>query len=173
MKSQAAALISTENATRQSVEIACNNTVDKGNGVPDPQLPCGSPAVHGGPGEQSVQTAVFESYCAWFTQNFRGIEATMERIDPSGSVVEFHGRPLVGIDVHTDANNVTAIRLTFATNSHERVFDISGVKALHIERDAAGFPMFLELRRDDETIVLRFTGAVRSAPTYSRNSWGE
>jgi hypothetical protein len=108
-------------------------------------------------------------------RNFKGIEASMERVEPDGSrVVEFQGRPVVAMRARIGANAVRTIELTFATaNKHTRVFDIAGVKAIQLERDAAGFPTSLELACDTEKTVLRFTGDVHTTPIYSRNSWGE
>lgn len=123
---------------------------------------------------QPAQGTTFDPYCEWFGKNFKGIQASMEHIEPDGShVVEFQNRPLISIQAHIGANNVRGIRFTFAVNKHTRVFEITGVRAIHLEHDAAGFPKFLELTNDDETLVLRFTGNVQSAPTYSGNSWGE
>jgi hypothetical protein len=98
----------------------------------------------------------------------------MERVEHDGSrTVEFRNFPLVGIRAHRLENGVNAISMTFAANNHERRFDITGVKAIQLERDAAGFPTVAEFVSESERVVLRFTGGAQTTPTYSANSWGE
>jgi hypothetical protein len=98
----------------------------------------------------------------------------MERVEQDGThVVEFPNFPLVKIRAHRLENGVDAISLTFAVNNHERRFEITGVKAIELERDAAGFPTLVELVSESEKVVLRFTGGTQTRPIYSGNSWGE
>jgi hypothetical protein len=98
----------------------------------------------------------------------------MERVALDGTrVLEFHNWPLVAIRAHRLENGVNAIGLTFAANSHERRFEITGVNAIHLERDAAGFPTVAEFECASERVVLRFTVEAAATPIYSANSWGE
>jgi len=71
------------------------------------------------------------------------------------------------------ANAVSVIGLTFGVNGHKRLYEVSGVKSVQLERDAAGFPTRLELAGSNEKTVLWFTGSPRPGPIYSQNSWGE
>jgi hypothetical protein len=113
-------------------------------------------------------------FCEWLACSFRGIEASLERVDRNGSrVVELPNRPLVAIQAHLLANGVPAIALTFAANSHEPLWEITGVKAIHLEQDAAGFPTLVEFVSDSERVLLRFTESPRTVPVSSSNSWGE
>ncbi len=91
----------------------------------------------------------------------------------SNQVVEFQNRPLIGLQTHLLKNDVDAIGLTFAVKDQSRVFEITGVKSIQLELDAAGWPKELELGCDAERVVLRFSGTVQAAPVYSGNSWGE
>jgi hypothetical protein len=160
------------NEISEAPEVSCCSTCDKAD--PVSERGSNSDLKRDGAGPQPVDAAVFQSYCEWFTRNFSGIEAGMERIEPNGGrVVEFQGRPLVAMRARVGVNAVRAIELTFATNDHTRVFDLTGVRAIQLERDGAGFPKLLELACDTEKIVLHFTGTAQAAPTYSRNSWGE
>ena len=68
---------------------------------------------------------------------------------------------------------VSAIGLRYSTNGIQQLREIAGVKAIHLERDAAGFPTAVEFVSEFERVVLRFTGSTATAPAYSRNSWGE
>lgn len=98
----------------------------------------------------------------------------MERVEHDGTrVVEFRNFPLVRIRAHRLEYGVNAISLTFAANNHERRFEITGVKAIQLERDAAGFPTVVELVSESERVVLRFTGGAQTTQTYTANSWGE
>ena len=114
------------------------------------------------------------SLCDWLTSTFRGIEGSLERIEHDGSrVVEFQDRSLASLRAYVQANGVPAIGLTFCTDGHQLLREITGVKAIHLERDAAGFPTAVEFVSEFERVVLRFTGSTATAPAYSRNSWGE
>ena len=86
---------------------------------------------------------------------------------------EFENWPLAAIRAHRLENGVNAIGLTFATNKHERRFEITGVNSIQLERDAAGFPTVTEFVTERERIVLRFTERPRGTPIYTGNSWGE
>jgi hypothetical protein len=98
----------------------------------------------------------------------------MERVDNDGTrTAEFQNWPLLAIRAHRLKNGVNAIGLTFAANSHERRFEITGVNAIHLEHDAAGFPTVVEFVSESERVVLRFTERARTTPIYSGNSWGE
>jgi hypothetical protein len=98
----------------------------------------------------------------------------MERVAEDGtSVVEFEHFPLTAIQARRLENGVSAIGLTFAINAHERWFEITGVKAIQLERDAAGFPTALQFVSERERVVLRFTARVRTARLDRGNSWGE
>lgn len=111
------------------------------------------------------------SLCAWLTSTFRGIEGSLERIKRDGSrVVEFQDRSLVSMRAYVQANGVPAIGLTFSTKGYRQLREITGVKAIHLERDAAGFPTAVEFVSEVERVVLRFTGSTATAPAYSRNS---
>jgi hypothetical protein len=118
--------------------------------------------------------AYCESYCEWMTRNFGGMEASMECIEAGGNrAVEFRNRPLMSMQVYVGANAVSVIGLTFGVNGHKRLYEVSGIKSIQLERDAAGFPTKLELVGNNEKTVLWFTGNPQPAPTYGRNSWGE
>jgi hypothetical protein len=98
----------------------------------------------------------------------------MERVEHDGArIVEFRNFPLVEIRAHRLENGVKAISMTFAANNHGRRFEITGVKAIQLERDAAGFPTLVEFVSESERVVLRFTGGAEITPIYNGNSWGE
>ena len=119
-------------------------------------------------------TGSWDSWCEWLGRTVAGIATSMERVEHDGSrTVEFRNFPLVGIRARQLENGVKAISITFAANNHERRFDITGVKAIQLERDAAGFPTVAEFVSESERVVLRFTGGAQTTPTYSANSWGE
>jgi hypothetical protein len=77
------------------------------------------------------------------------------------------------IRAHRLENGVNAIGLTFAVNDHERHFEITGVNAIQLERDAAGFPVVAEFVAESERVILRFTKGAPPTPIYTGNSWGE
>ena len=119
-------------------------------------------------------TGSCDSWCEWLGRTVAGIATSMERVEHDGSrTVEFRNFPLVGIRAHLLENGVKAISMTFAANSHERRFEITGVNAIHLEHDAAGFPTVVEFVSESERVVLRFTERARTTPIYSGNSWGE
>ena len=119
-------------------------------------------------------TGTWNSCCEWLSRNVKGIAASMERVGHEGSrIVEFENWPLAAIRAHRLENGVNAIGVTFATNKHERRFEITGVNSIQLERDAAGFPTVTEFVTERERIVLRFTERPRGTPIYTGNSWGE
>lgn len=121
-----------------------------------------------------IPVAEWPSFCEWFRQNFRGLETSMARAEGTGNqVVEFQNRPLIGLQAHLLKNEVDAIALTFAAKDQTRVFEITGVKSIQLDLDAAGWPQELELGCDAERVLLRFTGSIQTRPVYSGNSWGE
>lgn len=99
----------------------------------------------------------------------------MERIENDGTsgAAEIQNCPLTAIRAHRLANGVNAIGLTFVVNNHERQFEITGVNAIQLDRDAAGFPTKAQFVSERERIVLCFTKMRRATPIYSSNSWGE
>jgi hypothetical protein len=109
-----------------------------------------------------IPVAEWPSFCEWFTQNFKGIEAGMERKQATGDhVVEFPNRPLAGMHARLLANGVGAIAVTVAANTRERVFELTGVKTIRLDIDAAGWPKELQLGCEAEQVVFRFTGSVK------------
>ena len=119
-------------------------------------------------------TEPWDSWCEWLGLTAVGIATSMERVEHDGTrTVEFRNFPLVGIRANQLENGVKAISMTFAANNHERCFEITGVKAIQLERDAAGFPTVAEFVCEGERVVLRFTGGAQTTPIYSGNSWGE
>jgi hypothetical protein len=124
--------------------------------------------------DAGCSTGPWSSFCEWLGRNVTGIAASLERVANDGRrILEFQNWPLLAIRAHRLANGVNAIRLTFAANDHERHFEITGVTAIHLERDAAGFPTVAEFVSENERVVLRFTEKARTTPIYSGNSWGE
>jgi len=127
------------------------------------------------PGEAaSGFTESWDSWCEWLRRTVVGITTSMERVEHDGTrMVEFRNFPLVEIRAHRLENGVKAISMTFTANHHERRFEITGVKAIQLERDAAGFPTVVEFVSESQRVVLRFTGGAQITPIYSGNSWGE
>jgi hypothetical protein len=119
-------------------------------------------------------TGPWSSCCDWLGRTVKGIAASMERLENDGTrVLEFQNWPLVAIRAHRLKNGVNAIGLTFAANNHERRFEITGVNAIHLERDAAGFPTVAEFVSETERVVVRFTEKARTTPIYTGNSWSQ
>jgi hypothetical protein len=164
-------------ATKSAVLDAPNVRLPRGgNGKPSTPITSGVTSCE--PPPPPARTVAFdsycESYCEWMTRNFGGIETSMECIEADGNrVVEFRNRPLVSMQVYVGANAVTVIGLTFGVNGHKRLYEVTGVRSVQLERDAAGFPTRLEMAGNNEKTVLWFTGNPQPAPNFSRNSWGE
>jgi hypothetical protein len=119
-------------------------------------------------------TGPCRAWCEWLSGVVLGMAATMERIGSDGtSVVQFQNWPLVAIRAHRLENGVNAIGLIFAVNSHERRFEITGVRGIQLERDAAGFPTMAEFVTESERVVLRFAEVARATPISQSNGWGE
>lgn len=112
-------------------------------------------------------TGPWKSCCEWLGRMVKGMAASMERMQGDGNcVVEFQDWPLVAVQARQLENGVNAIDLTFAANNHERLFQITGVTAIQLERDAAGFPTVVQFVSEGERVVLRFTGKARATPIY-------
>jgi hypothetical protein len=127
------------------------------------------------PGEAAGSfTAPWSSCCDWLARTVKGIAASMERIENDGTRrLEFRNWPLVAIRARRLENGVNTISLSFVADSHERHFEITGVNAIQLERDAAGFPTVAEFVSESERVVLRFTERVHATPIYTANTWGE
>jgi len=87
----------------------------------------------------------WESLCDWLTRELHGMETTIERRDKGGDwVVECLSFPLESVTTRT-SNGVPIISIGVRMNGHTRLFEIAGPDSAGVRRNAAGWPIRVEL----------------------------
>ncbi len=123
-----------------------------------------------------VAVAAWTSFCNWFSQRFKGVQTTIERIeerDGEKHITECVDRPLERVATEVLADGVTGIHVTVRYNGKHRVLEVAGPRWLRLHWDAAGWPQVMEIGYDEGKLALRFTGSICPGPTFTANSWGE
>jgi hypothetical protein len=121
-----------------------------------------------------TQAAVWEPLCRWLTRDLRGMETTIERQDKDGEwLVECVSGFLDSVTTHETANGVRVISVRARLNGKTRLFEFPGPNSLGVRRNAAGWPVRVEVGYEEGRLALLFSGQMDPQRRSSRNAWGE
>ena len=122
----------------------------------------------------SLCTAPWGPLCDWLTRDLRNMEATIERRSKAGEwVIECMARPLESVTSHETQNGVQVISIVVRLDGKTKLFEVFGPNSLGVHRNAAGWPIRIELGYEEGQLVLIFSGQMDSPLRSSSNSWGE
>ncbi|HEY7405007.1 MAG TPA: hypothetical protein VIB39_15890 [Candidatus Angelobacter sp.] len=124
--------------------------------------------------EPALSRTSWQILCAWLTRELKGLETTIERRDSNGEwVVECVSYPLLSVTTRWGANGVQVISIKVKVNGNTKLFEVSGPNTLDVKRNAAGWPIRIELGNTEGRTVLLFSGQMDPERWASRNAWGE
>lgn len=116
----------------------------------------------------------WEALCDWLTRDLHNMEATIERRSKAGEwVVECVAYPLESVTTHETQNGVRVISVRVRSDGKTKLFEVSGPNSLGVLRNAAGWPIRVELGYEEGQFVLIFSGQMDPQSRSSSNSWGE
>jgi hypothetical protein len=116
----------------------------------------------------------WETLCDWLTRDLRNMEATIERCSKAGEwVVECVSYPLESVTTHETPNGVRVISIAVRIDGRTKLFEVFGPNSLGVRRNAAGWPVRIELGYEEGQLVLIFSGQMDPPRRSSSNSWGE
>jgi hypothetical protein len=122
----------------------------------------------------SLCVTPWEALCDWLTRDLHNMEATIERRSNTGEwVVECVSYPLESVTTRETQNGVRVISIGVRADGKTKLFEVPGPNSLAIHRNAAGWPIRIELGYAEGLFVLIFSGQLDPQKKSSRNSWGE
>ena len=122
----------------------------------------------------SLCVTLWEGLCDWLTRDLHNMEATIERRSKAGDwIVECVSYPLESVATHETQNGVRVISIKVRTNGTTKLFEVSGPNSLEVRRNAAGWPIRIELGYEEGQLVLIFSGQTDPQRKSTGNSWGE
>ena len=122
----------------------------------------------------SLCVTLWEALCDWLTRDLHNMEATIERRSKDGEwTVECVSYPLESVTTHETQNGVRVISILARTDGTAKLFEVSGPNSLEVRRNAAGWPIRIELGYEEGQLVLIFSGQTDPQRKSSGNSWGE
>ena len=117
---------------------------------------------------------LWETVCDWLTRDLHNLEATIERCSKAGEwVVECVSYPLESVTTHETQNGVRVILIGVRIGGKTKLFEVAGPNSLGVRRNAAGWPIRIELGYEEGQLVLIFSGQIDPQRRSSSNSWGE
>jgi hypothetical protein len=123
---------------------------------------------------QPLPQPSWEALCAWLTENLRGMEVTIERREGNGEwVVECLSYPLESVTTHQTLNGVQVISICVRMNGIIKSFEIAGPHLINLHRNAAGWPVKVEMGYQEGQLTLLFSGQMEPQRKITANSWGE
>jgi hypothetical protein len=122
----------------------------------------------------SLCVTPWEALCDWLTRDLHNMEATIERCSNAGEwIVECVSYPLESVTTHETPNGVRVISIGVRVDGKTKLFEASGPNSLAVRRNAAGWPIRIELGYTEGLFVLIFSGQTDPQRRSSCNSWGE
>jgi hypothetical protein len=116
----------------------------------------------------------WESLCGWLTQELRGIMTTVERREGDGDwVVECLSSPMESVTTRVTSNGIRVLSVSICMNGHRKLFEISGPNSIGLRRNAAGWPLRVDLGYEEGRLALIFSGQMDPQRRSSSNGWGE
>src|SRR6478736_5630368 len=93
--------------------------------------------------------------CDWLTRDLHNLEVTIERRSKAGEwVVECVSYPLESVTTHETQNGVRVISIGIRINGKIKLFEVPGPYSLGVRRNAAGWPIRIELGYEEGQLVL-------------------
>jgi|SRR5580765_1376934 len=137
---------------------------------PNPTTMQSSPSVP----ERKPSVATWEILCEWLTQELRGLMTAIERREGDGDwIVECVSFPMESVTTHITSNGIRVLSVNVCMNGHSKRFEISGPNSIGLRRNAAGWPLRMELGYKEGRLVLVFSGQTDPQRRSSSNAWGE
>src|SRR6185369_15397468 len=97
--------------------------------------------------------------CGWLTRDLRGMMTTIERREKGGDwVVECLSFPMESVTTHITSNGVRVISVGIRINGSCKLFESSGPISIGLRRNAAGWPIRVEVGYEEGQLVLLFSG---------------
>jgi hypothetical protein len=123
---------------------------------------------------QTPSASFWETLCEWLTRDLRGMMTTIERREKGGDwVVECQSFPMETVTTHMMSNGVRVISVGLRVNGNRKLFEVPGPNSIGVRRNAAGWPIRVELGYEEGQLVLLFSGQMDPARRSSSNTWGE
>lgn len=123
---------------------------------------------------QGPTSTGWETLCGWLNQDLRGMMTTIERREKDGDwMVECLSYPLESVTTRQTSNGVRVMSISIRMNGASKLFEISGPHSIGLRRNAAGWPIRVELGYEEGQLVLLFSGQMDPQRRSSSNSWGE
>jgi hypothetical protein len=120
-----------------------------------------------------IALAAWQQFCFWLTQQLKGVETTIERLEGNERSIECLDRTLEKIEARDLADGVNAVLITVAERERHHVIEVAGPSFLRLHANAAGWPRVLEIGYEEGRLLLNFTHTNHSGETFTANSWGE
>ncbi len=120
-----------------------------------------------------VPVAEWPAFCAWLTENCRGLLVTIEHQENGESSIEGRDRPFEALTAHLLENCVTAITIVAEGKPRKTRLNVAGPQRLNLYRNPAGWPTRLEIEHANGRALIYFTGKPENRPGLSSNAWGE
>jgi len=127
-----------------------------------------------GPIAHPLPPSSWEALCTWLTENLRCMEATIERREGNGQwVVDCLSYPLESVSTHQTLNGVQVISVCVRMNGISKRFEIAGPYSISLHRNAAGWPIKVEVGYQEGELTLLFSGQMEPQKSLTANAWGE
>jgi hypothetical protein len=125
-------------------------------------------------GLQPVADASWPILCKCLTGNFRGMTVTVECVDAEGGrTVAVRDQFLEDVVFRVLQDGVPAVSVTTGTRLQRHVLDLTAPQALTVQRNAAGWPVRVEIDHAHGRAILHFNAEEPKLPKFSSNFWGE
>lgn len=116
----------------------------------------------------------WEALCGWLTRDLRGMMTTIERREKGADwVVECLSFPMESVATRMTSNGVQVISVELRVNGSRKLFEVPGPNSIVVRRNAAGWPIRVELGYEEGQLVLLFSGQMDPERRASSNTWGE
>jgi hypothetical protein len=124
---------------------------------------------------RALPASWWEGLCCWLATTLKGMEMTLQRRREADGEweVECLPHPLESITTHQTPNGVQIIWIGASIDGKTRVFEFAGANSITLFKDPAGFPARVEIRNEEEQLLLCFTGPIEPQTRQTSNSWGE
>ena len=122
----------------------------------------------------SVRVTPWQNLCDWLTHDLHNMEVTIERRSKVDEwTVECMSYPLESVTTHETKNGVRVISVGVRMDGKIKLFEMPAPNSLGLHRNAAGWPIRVELGCPEGQLILIFSGQIDPQRRSSGNSWGE